>query len=262
MSDIPTAETTAPEQKPRWQPLSVIDRRVAGVLVEKAKTTPEAYPMSLNAVCTGCNQKSNRAPLMQLEPDQVQESLDRLRQMGAVGLIEGVGRVAKYRHYLYDWLGVDKLEIAVMAELLLRGDQTEGELRTRASRMESIADLTALRTVLNGLTAKGLLISLTSEGRGHVVSHALYGPAELERLKARYAQQRVSELSQPDVANPAFTGVAAVRPAVAAAGGSSQEFAELKEQVGQLRHEVSDLSAALGRMSDELQRLKADLGVG
>jgi uncharacterized protein YceH (UPF0502 family) len=262
MSDIPTAETSAPLQKPRWQPLSVIDRRVAGVLIEKAKTTPEAYPLSLNAVCTGCNQKSNRAPLMQLEPDQVQESLDRLRQLGAVGLIEGVGRVAKYRHYLYDWLGVDKVELAVMAELLLRGDQTEGELRTRASRMESIADLTALRTILNGLMAKGLLVSLTSEGRGHVVSHALYVPAELERLKARYAQQRPTDLAQPDTAEATSAVSTPLRLVAGAAHGSPQALDDLKEQMEQLRHEVSDLSAAVGRMSDELQRLKADLGVG
>ncbi len=103
----------------RWQPLGAIDRRVAGVLAEKAKTTPDAYPMSLNAVRTGCNQKSNRWPAMELEQDQVEESLDRLRAMGAVGLVEGGGRVQKYRHYLYEWLGVDKAELAVMTELLL-----------------------------------------------------------------------------------------------------------------------------------------------
>ena len=69
---------------------------------------------------------------MQLEPDEVEESLDRLRELGAVGLVEGYGRVEKYRHYLYEWLGVDKVELAVMTELLLRGDQTVGELRGRA----------------------------------------------------------------------------------------------------------------------------------
>ena len=131
--------------KPRWQPLAAIDRRIAGVLVEKAKTTPSAYPMSLNAIAAAANQKSNRDPIMEIEPEDAEESLERLRGLGAVGLIEGHGRVAKYRHYLYEWLGVDKIELAVMAELLLRGPQTEGELRGRASRMESIADLPALR---------------------------------------------------------------------------------------------------------------------
>ena len=68
-----------PASQHRWQPLGTIDRRVAGVLAEKAKTTPDTYPMSLNAICTGCNQKSNRNPLMQLETSDVEESLDRLR---------------------------------------------------------------------------------------------------------------------------------------------------------------------------------------
>jgi len=129
------------EGKPRWQPLSAIDRRILGVLAEKAKTTPDNYPLSANAICTGCNQKSNRAPVMQLEVDDVEEAVDRLRQLGALGMVEGYGRVTKYRHYLYEWLGVDKVELAVVAELLLRGSQTEGELRGRAARMEPIADL-------------------------------------------------------------------------------------------------------------------------
>jgi uncharacterized protein YceH (UPF0502 family) len=147
----------------RWQPLSAIDRRVLGVLAEKAKTTPDAYPMSINGICTGANQKNNRFPLMQLEPDDVEESLERLRGLGAVAVIQGSGRVSKYRHFLYDWLGVDKVELAVMAELLLRGTQTEGELRGRAARMEPIADLAALRPVLESLKTKGLVIPLTPE---------------------------------------------------------------------------------------------------
>ena len=152
-----------PVSQRRWQPLGVIDRRVVGVLAEKAKTTPDIYPMSLNAICTGCNQKSNRTPLMQLEAGDVEESLDRLRALGAVGLVEGYGRVAKYRHYLYEWLGVDKVELAVMTELLLRGPQTEGELRGRAARMEPIADLGALRPVITALKARGLVLPLTPE---------------------------------------------------------------------------------------------------
>ena len=144
MTDQSPLEPQSPPPQHRWQPLGAIDRRVAGVLAEKAKTTPDAYPMSLNAVRTGCNQKSNRWPAMELEQDQVEESLDRLRALGAVGLVEGGGRVQKYRHYLYEWLGVDKAELAVMTELLLRGDQTVGELRSRATRMEPIADLAAL----------------------------------------------------------------------------------------------------------------------
>ena len=85
-----TDSTTPPATPaPRWRPLNSIDRRVLGVLGEKAKTTPDAYPMTLNAMVAGCNQKSNRAPVLQLEADQVEESLDRLREFGAVALVEG-----------------------------------------------------------------------------------------------------------------------------------------------------------------------------
>ncbi len=125
MTEDPSAPQTA-STPPRWQPLGAIDRRVLGVLGEKAKTTPDIYPMSLNAICTGCNQKSNRDPVMQLEPDDVAESLERLRHLGAVGMVEGYGRVTKYRHYLYEWLGVEKLELSVMIELLLRGRRPKG----------------------------------------------------------------------------------------------------------------------------------------
>src|SRR4030095_12230049 len=101
----------------------------------KGKTTPDQYPMSLNALVGGCNQKSNRYPQMELEPDQVQLSLDRLRQLGVVAEVQGGGRVPRYRHFAYEWLGVNKFELAVMCELLLRGTQTEGEPRGRRGRL-------------------------------------------------------------------------------------------------------------------------------
>ena len=177
MSDLVPRPTS--QQPARWQPISAIDRRVVGVLVEKAKTTPDGYPMSLAALRSGCNQKNNRYPLMELELEDLEESLARLRVLGAVAEVQGGGRVSRYRHYMYEWLGVEKLELAVMTELLLRGAQTEGELRGRAARMDPIDDLGALRPVLASLKEKGLVLSLTPEGRGHMVTHALYEPREL-----------------------------------------------------------------------------------
>jgi len=184
MSD-PTPEPAA-SLAPRWRPLPAIDRRVVGVLVEKAKTTPDAYPMSLAALRSGCNQKNNRSPLMELEPEDIEESLTRLRGLGAIAEVQGGGRVSRYRHHMYDWLGVDKVELAVMTELLLRGAQTEGELRGRAARMEPIADLAALRPVLDALQQKGLVIALSPQGRGRVVTHALYEERELEKLRSQH----------------------------------------------------------------------------
>jgi hypothetical protein len=168
---------------PRWRPLDAIQRRVLGVLIEKAKTTPEGYPLSLNALKAGCNQKSNRSPLMQLEEPQIDEALEELRKIGAVSQVQGGGRVDRYRHLAYEWLGVEKVELAVMAELLLRGAQTVGELRGRAARMEPIKDLGELRPTLDSLEAKRLIAYLTPPGRGCIVSHTLYLDREMEKVR-------------------------------------------------------------------------------
>src|SRR5215813_9696611 len=159
---------------PRWQPLEPTERRVLGVLVEKAKTTPENYPLSLNALKAGCNQKNNRSPLTQLEESQVEDALEKLRKVGAVAQVQGTSRVDRFRHLAYDWLGVEKVELAVMAELLLRGSQTVGELRGRAARMEPIKDLGELQPTLDALERKGLIQYLTPHGRGAVLTHTLY----------------------------------------------------------------------------------------
>ena len=166
-----------------WSPLNPAQRRVFGVLIEKAKTTPDAYPLTLNATTTGCNQKSNRAPQTEYDADDVQETLDSLRQLGAVVEVQGDGRASKFRHRAYDWLGVDKAEAAVLAELLLRGPQTLGELRSRAARMEAIADLNALRPIVDTLLSKQLMVELSPPGRGQVVTHGLYGEEEMARLQ-------------------------------------------------------------------------------
>ena len=257
-----TASQSQQSKPARWQPLVAIDRRVAGVLVEKAKTTPSAYPMSLNAVVTGANQKSNRDPVMELEPEDVEESLDRLRGMGAVGLVEGYGRVAKYRHYLYEWLGVEKVEMAVMVELLLRGPQTEGELRTRASRMEAIADLPALRPVLDSLKSKGLVIPLTPEGRGHVVTHALYPANELARVKSQFASVRPAAPTISGSASPASSAPAEEPSSAATLIESLRgEIDRLRDELIQMRSELADLTTTVEQTNGDVRRLKEDLGV-
>ena len=244
MQDEPIQD---PQAEPRWQPISAVDRRVAGVLVEKAKTTPENYPLSLNAVRTASNQKSNRFPQMQLDEETIEESLEHLRGLGATTEIQSLGRVAKYRHLLYAWLGVDKVEMAVMAELLLRGAQTIGELRGRAARMEAIADLSALRPILDSLQSKGLIAYLTPQGRGCVVTHTLYQPDELEALRGQYGTQpgRAAE------AEPAPPPPAPPRPQPAA-------DPDLKAQVEALRREVAELKTEINGIKGRLDPTAAD----
>lgn len=268
----------ASETPPRWSPLGMIDRRVLGVLAEKAKTTPDAYPMSVSAICTGCNQKSNRAPVMNLQSEDVEESLERLRELGAAAMVQGLGRVTKYKHYLYEWLGVEKVELAVMTELLLRGPQTEGELRGRAARMDPIADLNALRPVLASLKAKGLVLPLTPEGRGHVVTHALYQPQELAQLRAQYGHERVSpaptsapirtDLGQRTDLPTTDVPLGSAAGALPAPSGIAPELIQsirrdldlLRTEVQQLRSDMDGLLTQQRQVDEELRSLREALG--
>ena len=232
-NDAPLATEAAAAPR-NWKPLTAIQRRVAGVLVEKAKTTPEQYPLSLNALTNGCNQKSNRDPQMNLVADQIEPALEQLREMGAVVEVQSGGRVPKYKHCLYEWLGVDKAEMAVMAELMLRGEQTVGELRGRAARMEPIADVNALLPILRSLIDKGLLIELTPEGRGQVVAHALYHEKEMAVLRERY---RDAQHARPVADRPL--------PTMDASAEMLQHLqfavAELRAQLESLQEQVREL---------------------
>ncbi len=244
---------SAPVSERAWVPLTPRERRILGVLVEKAKTTPEYYPLTIAAIVTGCNQKSNRDPVTNYDADDVEEALQELRRKGAAVMVEAGGRVVRYKHTLYDWLKVGKVELAVMAELLLRGPQTEGDLRARASRMEPIADLPALQAILEALAARGLVTYLSPPGqkRGVVVTHTLYPPAEAEKVRQAFL------LAPPmgDVEErPAR--LAAVR-AEAAAIGPPPWVAELAA----LRAEVQSLRSIVETLSAELRELKSALGV-
>lgn len=250
---------SATATQPAWGPLNPLQRRVAAVLVEKAKTTPNAYPMTLNAIRTACNQTTNRDPVMQLDDDQVQDTLDELREKGVVLEMQGSGRVPKYRHMMYEWLGVNKIEMAVMVELLLRGPQTEGELRGRASRMENITDLSMLRGILDDLKHRGLVIPLTPQGRGHVITHGLYPPKEFEQVRAQFGAgsdsggEPVSSQSPSPVSGRAPIPAA---PAAPAASSSPTHTAAAQEMSPPA---AAAVEASLQRVIDELQTSQRDL---
>ncbi len=253
-------ETAPVSEGPRWQPLDRTQRRVLGVLVEKAKTTPDNYPLSLNALVNGCNQKSNRFPQMQLDEDQVDEALESLRKLGAVATIQGDGRVDKYRHLAYDWLGVDKRELAVMAELLLRGAQTIGELRARASRMEPIPGITELRPLVESLRHKKLIVLLTPPGRGCVLTHALYQDQELAKVRAEHGNMTVGDEpftddNESSAPASAVTSSAQVAPTQVSRNEGADD---LKRDLAELREE---LSVEINSLRAELDDLKRQLGV-
>jgi uncharacterized protein YceH (UPF0502 family) len=253
------SENESSETQPQWRPLSSIERRILGVLVEKAKTTPNAYPITLNALTTGCNQKNNRDPHMDLKPDQVEAALETLRESGAVAEIQGDGRVAKYRHYLYEWLGVDKVELSVMAELLLRGEQTLGELRGRASRMDPIETLESLRPILKSLMDKNLIVALTPEGRGQIVTHNLYTEREMSEVRRRYVggAPAASTASEP-LSSPAAPRPSAIAPSVPAdvIAEIRVELAELRAAVARMREETRELAGKVSQMEKQIDEFR------
>lgn len=237
-SEQPTAATSNTTSAPP-APLKPIYRRILGVLMEKARTTPDTYPLSLNALVTGCNQKSNRAPLMNLTDSQVQEAITQMRQKQLVAEVHSGGRVPKYRHYGYDYMGVKGVEAGVMAELLLRGEQSAGELRTRASRFDTIADINTMQQIIDNLIQRGLMIALTPVGRGQLFSHNLYEPHELEALKNSLSGYTGEESS------PGSSGVTRGSSTVSSA------------QIEQLQNELNELKLVVQQLQDRVTTLES-----
>jgi len=164
MHHLPCPQYTSRDAALGWRPacgkiagvdailLSDIETRVLGSLVEKELTTPEYYPLSLNALVNACNQKSNRDPVMDLDEEAVREALRTLDRKGLAGPADNMAsRVSKYEHRLQEAYNFTRHETAVLAELLLRGPQTPGELRSRADRMHKFDDLGIVLTTLKKL---------------------------------------------------------------------------------------------------------------
>jgi uncharacterized protein len=227
---------------PKWKPLNSRQRRVLGVLVEKAKTVPESYPMTVNGIVAGSNQKSNREPQMELTPEDVEQILEELRALGVVTEVQGSGRVLKYRHHAYEWLGVTAVELAVMTELLLRGEQTLGDLRARAARMEPIADQAALKVVVDGLLKKGLMREVTPPGRGQIVSHSLYKDREVAELQTQF-----SGLPRPSA------GIE--EPSLVAAPSSQALKYATADQLSEVSVELAELRAEFARLRLKVEEL-------
>lgn len=249
----------------KWTPLEALERRVLGVLVEKAKTTPDAYPLTLKGIITGSNQKSNRFPQMDVDEDRALEVIDGLRAKGAVSIIQGDGRVEKYRHLAYDWLGVDKVELAVMAELLLRGAQTIGELRGRAARMEPIKGMSELGPLLESLQEKSLIVYLTPPGRGAVVTHNLYRPQEMEKVRREHGVtlppdgHPKPQAGPPDPPAPRPPVAAMATPPMPTGPPPQVELEGLREDVAHLRSTLAAFRDEAEASIAELQQQVADL---
>jgi uncharacterized protein YceH (UPF0502 family) len=212
--------------------LDVLEARVIGCLIEKQITTPDQYPLSLNALANACNQKSNRDPVMSLEESTVQATVDELSRKHFVLEKSGFGsRVPKYQHRFcnteFGTLKLSAQELAVICELLLRGPQTPGELRSRASRMASFGDVTEVETVLR---------ELAERADGPFVARL---PREPGRRESRYMQLFTGE----DV--PSAPAIATAEVHGEAPGSSDTDYqdrlAALEAEVRALRADVEAL---------------------
>jgi uncharacterized protein YceH (UPF0502 family) len=170
-----------------------------------------------------------------------------LQKKGLVVRLTGSGRVERWRHLAYEAWKVGKVELAILGELLLRGAQTEGELRGRASRMEPIEDLDQLRAVLKPMAERRLIVYLTPEGRrGTVLTHGFLSPSELDAEKARHLGGSQEEAPSP------IPATANSRP--------STELAEAWQEIAELRQGQDRLQQRVDELAYELSALKASLG--
>lgn len=241
------------------------ERRVLGVLIEKSLTTPEYYPLTLKALTTGCNQKSNRSPLSNYDEYDVEEILDGLRGRGLVASVHSAGgRSERYRHLLRDSTGWNNRKLAIMGELLLRGRQQTGELRSRASRMAEITSLDELREELTELQTSGYVQSTGElQRRGIEVDHALYLPEENKTLAVaagtpdsaggssasaeatRFDSDDDTSTTSGSAAASSFsTGTAAASSASAATPASdalAERVTELEQELTRLADRVAEL---------------------
>ena len=133
--------------------LSLLETRILGTLAEKQHTVPDTYPLSLNALVSGCNQKTSRAPVMEVSEAEVREAIDGLKSANLVIESSG-GRVSRYSHNVDRVLQVPSQSLAILTVLMLRGPQTPGELRINCERMHSFADLSAVQGFLDELAAR------------------------------------------------------------------------------------------------------------
>lgn len=207
--------------------LSLIETRVLGVLVEKEKTVPDTYPLSLNALVAGCNQKNNRVPVLAATESEVQRALDELRHHSLV--IESSGaRVTRFSHNVGRVLKVPDQAVALLATLMLRGPQTPGELRGSAERLHPFADVSSVEAFLDELAQR------PEEKGGPLVIKLARAPGERE---ARWAHL---------LSGPVAASAAAAQIDGAADESLAARVERLAADVEALRAEVSELRGRLG----------------
>ena len=209
-----------------------VEIRVVGCLLEKQRTTPDAYPLSLNALRLACNQATNRDPVVEYEEATVVEALRRTALRGWTRLASGAGsRARKYRHLLDEALDADDAELALLSVLMLRGAQTPGELKQRADRMHAFADLGAVHETLEKLVERGYAERLPRR------------PGQKEERFAQLLGGEGEGLSEIE------TAAADVPVSSGPSPAEEDRLERLERELGDLREQVRQLREALGEPS-------------
>ena len=219
---------------PAQRPLSLTEARVLGTLMEKARTVPDSYPLSLNAVVTGCNQKTTREPVMNVSDGEAQQALDALRHLG-LAMEQSGGRTTRWEHNFQRGVGVPEQSAVLLGLLLLRGPQTAAELRMNAERWYRFADVSSVEGFLNELQERSaekggpltVLLPRAPGAREPRWAQLLCGPVDLSALAAG-------------------AGSAGMGAGAAAAASLQARVDALESQVAQLRATVQQLCSELG----------------
>jgi uncharacterized protein len=226
--------------------LTDIEARVLGALVEKELTTPDYYPLSMNALVNACNQKSNRDPHMNLTEANVDHAMRSLEKQGLAGRADSDGRVTKYEHRLQEAFNFDRRDVAILCELLLRGPQTPGELRSRASRMHPFEDLAQIQSALQRLAQREPpLVTMLARQTGMKearYAHLMSGPVTGQGVEPRAAEASAPSDARSRSADDSFE-MAALQ----------SEIAELKSDVADLKNEIADVKSQLASFRKQFE---------
>ncbi|HSG23158.1 MAG TPA: YceH family protein [Azonexus sp.] len=207
--------------------LSLLETRVLGTLVEKQRTVPDTYPLSLNALAAGCNQKTSRNPVTEANEAEILQAIDALKELGLVSEVSG-SRVVRFAHDLEKMLGVPKQASALLTVLMLRGPQTAGELRLNCERLHKFADISSVEAFLDELACRtegGLVVELPRlpGSRENRWAHLLSGPVSIEAPLAGYSTS----------------------------GSANQEIEQLRSRVDALESDVAELRGMLAQLTSQ-----------
>lgn len=251
------------EEKNTIRQLTRLQRRVLGTLMEKGFTTPDQYPMTIKGAATGCNQKSNRDPVTEYSEAEVADALEQLRQLGLVAeVFTDGGRAARYRHYARHRFDFNEAQFAIICELLLRGRQQPGELRTRASRMVRIDSQEQLKADLQSLQDKGFVQSNGAlERRGVEVDHTFYLPKENMTMVAGHFTAEDEPAAPATAAAPVAPRTTPISTAPTAPAVEPGLLRALQSQLDLVQSNMMNLQAALEKTQDRLERIERELGL-